>query len=157
MDYEALARYYAQQAGIDPERFVRQMRRESGLDPGAYNRTSGASGIAQIVPRWHPGVNVWDAGASLQYAANLMRGYLDRFGSWADALAAYNAGPSGNWDNPETRGYVADILGPAPLGGDGAAAPPAPAPSPEGCLTGAAGAAGTAAALLWVLLSGGGG
>jgi hypothetical protein len=109
-ELEALARYYATQAGIDPNIFVRQIQRESGFDPNAHNRLSDASGIAQIIPRWHPGVNPYDPGAALQYAANLMASYIRKFGDYTKALSAYNAGPNGNWDNPETNAYVADIL-----------------------------------------------
>ena len=109
-ELEDLARFYATSAGIDPNIFVRQINRESGFDPNAYNRRSGASGIAQIVPRWHPGVNPYDPGAALQYAANLMAKYVRQFGDYTKALAAYNAGPNGDWSNAETTAYVNDIL-----------------------------------------------
>jgi soluble lytic murein transglycosylase-like protein len=156
-ELEALARAAAAQAHIDPELFVRQINQESGFDPTRYNRTSGATGIAQIIPRWHPGVNPWDVGAALQYAANLMRTHLDRYGNYADALAAYNAGPNGNWANSETTAYVAAILGtgapPAADPATGAPAAPAPAPSAtrEGCVPGAVANTTLLLAVLWLL------
>jgi len=77
--------------------------------------SAGAVGIAQIVPRWHPGVDPRDPFASIEYAAGYLRKLFDRFGSWADALAAYNWGP-GNLARlglgaapSETRDYVREI------------------------------------------------
>lgn len=76
---------------------------------------AGAKGIMQIVPKWHPGVDPLDPAAAINYAGKYLRGLYDRFGSWALALAAYNAGP-GNVEKyggvppfSETRAYVRDI------------------------------------------------
>lgn len=120
--YEPYARQAAERHGIDPEIFVRQITQESGWNPRALS-PAGAAGIAQIVPRWHPGVDPWDPWASLDYAARLMAGYLAQFGSYDLALAAYNAGP-GNVDKyggvppfAETQRYVQIILGGAAAGG----------------------------------------
>src|SRR4030067_669402 len=54
-DYQAYARWAAQRAGIDPEMFYRQINQESRFDPSARG-SSGEVGIAQIPPRFHPGV-----------------------------------------------------------------------------------------------------
>jgi soluble lytic murein transglycosylase-like protein len=65
----------------------------------------------------------FDAEASIDAQAHLMRDLLRRFGSVPLALAAYNAGPGAVAacgcvpPYPETRGYVARILG--LLGGAG--------------------------------------
>ncbi len=92
--YINLARSYATQAGIDPDIFVAQINQESGFDPVAGPSSGGAMGIAQIIPRWHPGVDPWDPNASLQYAANLMAGHLGNYGGdIRKALTAYHAGP----------------------------------------------------------------
>ncbi|MDA8186847.1 MAG: lytic transglycosylase domain-containing protein [Dehalococcoidales bacterium] len=116
---DELVEYAIEQAnanGIDPNIFVRQIDQESGFNPNVQS-PAGAIGIAQIVPRWHPGVDPWDPYASLRYAARLMRGYLDQFGSYALALAAYNAGAGavqqygGVPPYEETQRYVAAILG----------------------------------------------
>lgn len=122
----------ATRAGIDPGIFSRQIQQESGFNPGAYN-PSGATGIAQIMPQYHPGVDPSDPHASLDYAAQLMRQNLDRYnGDYPTALAAYNAGPGavaqygGVPPFPETQRYVSAIMG-----GSGNPSPtPSSAPSP---------------------------
>ena len=70
-----LARTYAIEAGIDPDIFVAQINQESGFQTGLTS-SAGATGIAQIIPRWHPGVDANDPDASLRYAANLIAGHL---------------------------------------------------------------------------------
>jgi soluble lytic murein transglycosylase-like protein len=65
----------------------------------------------------------FDASAAIDAQAHLMRDLLRRFGAVPLALAAYNAGPGAVAacgcvpPYPETRGYVARILG--LLGGAG--------------------------------------
>jgi hypothetical protein len=115
VDLHAYARGAASRAGIDPATFERQIQQESGFNPVARN-PSGATGIAQIVPQWHPGVDPTDPIASLDYAANLMAANVHKYGSYATALAAYNAGPGavaqygGVPPFPETQRYIAAIL-----------------------------------------------
>lgn len=89
---------------------------ESDFDPFAFNPTSGASGIAQIIPRWHPDiVDPFDPYEAIPYAGKYLRQMFDRFGTWDLALAAYNWGPTvlaanGIEDAPaETREYIAKI------------------------------------------------
>ena len=61
--------------------------------------------------------NPFDAEPAINAQAHLMRDLLRRFGSVPLALAAYNAGPAPVAacgcvpQYPETRGYVARILG----------------------------------------------
>ena len=119
VDYREIARQIAINAHINPDIFVRQINHESGFNPTAYNNQSGASGIAQIIPKYHPGVDPYDPVAALQYAANLMKGFLDKYGNYESALSAYNAGPNGNWSNAETQAYVSDILGNAGIDNGG--------------------------------------
>ena len=126
------ARQTARRAGIDPGVFERQINQESGFQPDAFNAASGASGIAQIIERWHPAMagKTRDPLASLDYAADLVAGYVEQFGSYRKALASFNWG-SGNvggyvktdgtvvppWDGKretlpsETRRYLDVILG----------------------------------------------
>lgn len=68
---------------------------ESRYDPGAHNVASGARGMMQIIPRWHPGVNVTDLDPQddIFYAAKYLRENYNRFGTWEKALASYNWGP----------------------------------------------------------------
>jgi len=129
--YEPTARNAAFQAGIDPDLFVRQIQQESGFDPDAYNRASGATGIGQIIARFHPDVDPHDPVASLYYAARWMASLRRQFGSYRKALAAYNWGPGnvGGYTRPdgvvippwngerstlpaETQHYLDVILGP---------------------------------------------
>jgi hypothetical protein len=99
----------------DPVQFVEQIREESGLDPNAPPSKAGAIGIAQIVPKWHPGVNASDPQASLDYAAALMARNQVTYGDPNVALAAYNAGPGrvaqygGVPPFEETNRYISDI------------------------------------------------
>lgn len=110
------ARTAAIRNGIDPEIFVRQINQESGFNVSAKS-PAGAKGIAQIVPVWHPGVNVDDPFESLDYAAALMASHFAKYGDYPRALAAYNAG-GGTVDKyggvppfEETQRYVKSILG----------------------------------------------
>jgi soluble lytic murein transglycosylase-like protein len=113
--------------GIDPVLFTRQITAESDFNPHAVSK-AGAVGIAQIMPALHPAVDPTDPYASLDYAARLMRGYINHYGDWRRALIAYNAGPgrlepgnryylpqstilSNAFAGGETMRYVARILG----------------------------------------------
>ena len=115
--WEPIAVQAANSAGIDPSLFLAMIQVESNFNPDAESG-AGAIGIAQIVPRWHPGVDARDPYASLQYAARLLASHLREFGSERLALAAYNAGAGavhsvGNQvpNNGETPNYVEKILG----------------------------------------------
>jgi len=97
-----------------PENLLNQLiNTESEFNPDALN-PSGATGIAQIVPKWHPKVDATDSEASIDYAASLLKKHHDKFGDWDSALAAYNAGPnrvSKGMDKlpEETKNYLAKI------------------------------------------------
>jgi murein DD-endopeptidase MepM/ murein hydrolase activator NlpD len=130
-DLRGFARQAAVNAGIDPGIFERQIDQESGFNPNAFNAGSGATGIAQIIPRFHPDVDPRDPEASLVYAAGWMRRLVDaNEGGYARALASYNWGPGNvggftrpdgtvvpRWDGrrttlpAETRLYLDRILG----------------------------------------------
>jgi soluble lytic murein transglycosylase-like protein len=106
-----------------------QLYAESNFNPFAVSR-AGARGIAQFMPgtaRTYGLANPFDAGASIDAQAHLMRDLLRRFGSVSLALAAYNAGPARVEgcgcvpEYPETQAYVARILG---LMGGAASLPP---------------------------------
>lgn len=113
-NYEQLARNAARAAGIPENLFVSQIRAESGFNPNAQS-PAGAQGIAQIMPAtaagW--GVNPMDPKAALNAAARAMAKYVNSYGSYRDALVAYNAGP-GRVGKPlydETRNYINKIMG----------------------------------------------
>jgi hypothetical protein len=147
-DYRAVAVAAAKKNGIDPNLFVRQINQESGFNPKARSG-AGAIGIAQIVPRWHPGVDPNDPVASLNYAAHLMGTLYRKYGDYEQALSVYNSGQPDAYKDPsfgggETANYVKSIIGgktpPVPAGkiavpGLTPAAPFAPA-APTSPLTG---------------------
>jgi len=88
----------------------------SDIIDGSTASPAGAQGIMQIVPAYHPGVNPLDPAAAIDYAGNFLVSLYHQFGSWALALAAYNAGPGNvrkyNGIPPfaETQAYVSNIL-----------------------------------------------
>jgi soluble lytic murein transglycosylase-like protein len=102
-----------------------QLYAESNFNPFAVS-SAGAVGIAQFMAPTARSLGLADRTdpvASIDAQAHLMRDLLRRFGSVPLALAAYNAGPGPVAacacvpPIPETRGYVARILG--LLGGAG--------------------------------------
>jgi len=96
-----------------------QIYAESNFNPFARS-PAGALGIAQFMPATAAAMGLsdpFDAAASIDAQAHLMRDLLRRFASVPLTLAAYNAGPAPVAacgcvpPYPETRGYVARILG----------------------------------------------
>lgn len=120
MSYQQIAIDAARTAGIDPNLFTRLIQQESGFNPSAVS-PAGAQGIAQFMPGTAAdlGIDPNDPEAALYASASLLREYLDRFGSYELALAAYNAGPGaveqyrGVPPYAETQQYLASILGSA--------------------------------------------
>jgi Transglycosylase SLT domain/D-alanyl-D-alanine carboxypeptidase len=117
----------AQRWNVSAALLAAQLYVESNFNPFAQS-PAGAKGIAQFMPGTASAMglsNPFDAEASIDAQAHLMRDLLRRFGSVPLALAAYNAGPAPVAacgcvpPYPETRGYVARILG--LLGGAGEA------------------------------------
>lgn len=114
------------QYGLPSRLLARVAQQESNFNPGAFNAGSGARGMMQIIPRWHPDVNVTDLDPvdDIFYSAKYLRENFDRFGSWAKALAAYNWGPTNlqkaiaqygdSWKSAlpkETLNYVNNVTG----------------------------------------------
>ena len=125
--YIAIAQQDAQNAGISPDYFVRQIDVESGFNPNAYS-PAGAEGIAQFEPATAAGLGIdpWNPIQSLAGAAHLMASYNNKYGgNYAMAFAAYNGGSgtvqyavnacgSSGWMNclpGETRHYIYEIMG----------------------------------------------
>lgn len=114
----ALARA-AQRWNVSAALLAAQLHAESNFNPLAVS-PAGARGIAQFMPgtaRQYGLRDPFDAPAAIDAQARLMRDLLRRFTSVPLALAAYNAGPAPVAACmcvpaiPETRGYVARILG----------------------------------------------
>lgn len=112
------------QYGLPPGLLARVAQEESGFDPTAVS-PAGAQGLFQFMPATAAdfGIDPFDAKASTYAAAKYLRQLYDKFGSWQQALAAYNWGagnlqrkdlPDGIFGNQlpdETAKYVADIAG----------------------------------------------
>jgi hypothetical protein len=118
----------AQRWGVSAQLLAAQIYAESNFNPFARS-PAGAQGIAQFMPGTARGLglrNPFDPAQSIDAQGHLMHDLLARFASVPLALAAYNAGPAAVArcmcvpPYPETRGYVARILG--LLGGAGEAA-----------------------------------
>lgn len=115
-NYRLAARRAAKRHGLNPDLFERQIGVESNFDPAAGS-PAGAQGIAQFVPGTAKGmgVNLNDGRVSddLDGAARLMASYVKKYGSYENALRAYNAGPGAieaSKGYRETNNYVAKIL-----------------------------------------------
>jgi hypothetical protein len=115
----------AQRWNVSASLLAAQIMVESNFNPFATS-PAGAQGIAQFMPGTAAALGLsdpFDAAASIDAQAHLMRDLLRRFGAVPLALAAYNAGPAPVAacgcvpPYPETRGYVARVLG--LLGGAG--------------------------------------
>jgi hypothetical protein len=109
----------AQRWNVSGTLLAAQLHAESGFNPFATS-PAGAQGIAQFMPgtaRAYGLANPFDAGRAIDAQAHLMRDLLRQFASVPLALAAFNAGPARVAacgcvpPIPETRGYVARILG----------------------------------------------
>ena len=66
---------------------------ESSYNPNAYNSQSGASGLTQIIKRYHPSVaNPFDPYEALSYTAQRLTQWFAEFGSWESSVAAWHSG-----------------------------------------------------------------
>jgi soluble lytic murein transglycosylase-like protein len=115
----------AQRWNVGAAVLAAQLYAESNFNPFAHS-PAGAQGIAQFMPataRAYGLTDPYDAARAIDAQAHLVHDLLRRFGSVPLALAAYNAGAGAVArcgcipPIPETRGYVARILG--LLGGAG--------------------------------------
>ncbi len=90
---QGLARQAASANRIPEKLFFNLIERESGWDPTVVGIT-GDVGIAQLNPSYHPRDVAEDPAQALPYAAKYLKQLFDRFGTWEEALAAYNWGPT---------------------------------------------------------------
>jgi hypothetical protein len=117
----------AQRWNVSAALLAAQLYAESNFNPFARS-PAGAEGIAQFMPGTARSLGLddpLDPEQAIDAQAHLMRDLLRRFASVPLALAAYNAGPGAVAacmcipPYPETRGYVARILGLLGGAGDG--------------------------------------
>ena len=92
---EELVRLNAGRYRLDPSLLSGVVDYESGWNPGAVNRSSGATGLGQVMPR-EAGFpdrpsrqELLDPATNLDWSARILRSGLDRYGSEDKALAAY--------------------------------------------------------------------
>lgn len=119
--FAALIAQAATSTGVPSDFLLRLLKRESGLNPMAVS-PKGALGIAQFMPATAAErglADPFDPVQAIPKAAELLRDLRQRYGNWALAAAAYNAGPGrvdawlvGRLELPkETVDYVANITG----------------------------------------------
>src|SRR5688572_20308640 len=102
-DYRPLARRMARKHGIPENLFLALIKQESGWNPNARSGAN-ALGLVQIHMPSHPDVTEAQARNprfALDWGAKYLASQYKRFGTWRQALAAYNAGPGrvedGSW------------------------------------------------------------
>lgn len=109
----------AQQHGVDPGLLAGIIEVESRFNPNARSG-AGAVGIAQIMPKYHPGVDPTNPRESILYAAKYLRSLEKQLGSIEEAIYAYNGGPGGIRKSAENRAYLPKVLKAAAKYGYGA-------------------------------------
>ena len=110
--------------GIPASLLAALLYHESRFEPSVVS-SAGAEGIAQFMPSTAAGMGIdpTDPTQSIEGAAQLLGSYTRQFGSYADALAAYDAGSSaverygGVPPYAETQAYVPAVLSLAGLSG----------------------------------------
>lgn len=110
--------------GIPASLLAALLYHESRFEPNVVS-SAGAEGIAQFMPATAAGMGVdpTNPTESIEGAAKLLGSYTRQFGSYADALAAYDAGASaverygGIPPYAETQAYVPAVLSLAGLSG----------------------------------------
>ena len=138
--YAGIIRQAAHRFGIPQHLLERTILAESGGNPAAKS-PAGALGLMQLMPATARGLGVtnpFNPHQNIMGGAKYLRDQYNKFGSWREALAAYNAGPAavakygGVPPFHETQHYVHEIMGGLGLPNVGAApreSPPASAAS----------------------------
>lgn len=117
--YEHLVSQAADKYKVPQDMFFRLLKTENDIgNPKAVNPSSGALGLAQFMPATaaEMGVNPKDPHSSIYGAAKYLRALYREFGSWEDAVRAYNWGPGNvakstdpEKDPKETKEYVEKV------------------------------------------------
>lgn len=100
-EFDATINAAAEKEGLPPEVLSGLLRTESNFNPSAYNKKSGATGIAQLLPKYFPkaGQNPHqDIYTAAHYLAQMREDFSaegeDMDTALQSALQAYNAGPT---------------------------------------------------------------
>jgi hypothetical protein len=100
----------ASQYGIDPAILAGVIETESQWNPSARSK-SGAVGIAQIMPGYHPTVDPTKPKEAIFYAAKYLNELRSQLGGNMDeAIYAYNGGPGGIRKSAENRAYHPKVM-----------------------------------------------
>jgi hypothetical protein len=98
--------------GVPINLIAATMNAESGGNPNARSG-AGAVGLMQLMPGTARGLGAADPtdpeqniDAGVKYMAQLN----EQFGDWGKVTQAYNAGPNGNWNNPETKAHLSKVM-----------------------------------------------
>jgi GGDEF domain-containing protein len=132
----AYARASAARRGIDPDFADRLMTRESGFNPKAFNKETGAAGIGQMIPGTAKRFglqNPHDAKESIDKSLDYLAELHRKFGGDTRRMAAGYFAGEGQSDralanpkgNPKTQAYANAV------GGTGRAAPKPTAKAPD--------------------------
>lgn len=78
--------------GVPFDLIARQIEEESKFDPNVV-AADGGSGLMQLTPKYYQGVALFNPQANIDAGVASLASYYADYGSWAQALAAYNAGP----------------------------------------------------------------
>jgi cell wall-associated NlpC family hydrolase len=122
--YAGTVEQAASSNGIPASLLAALLYHESRFEPNVVS-SAGAEGIAQFMPATAAGMGIdpTNPTQSIEGAAKLLGSYTRQFGSYADALAAYDAGSSaverygGVPPYAETQAYVPAVLSLAGLSG----------------------------------------
>lgn len=84
--------------GVDPFYILSVIKAESNFNPKAYNR-SGASGLMQVIPRWHreklKGQSPFNINVAVEAGTQVINEYLDAHkGNLKKAMRKYSGGAS---------------------------------------------------------------
>jgi hypothetical protein len=111
-DYEPLFQAAGQQYGVDPNILKSLASVESGFNPTALNKETGASGLMQFIPATARayGIDPTDPAQAIDAGAKMFRQNLDRFnGNVEHAVASHFAGPDQKQWGPKTDAYIAKV------------------------------------------------
>jgi hypothetical protein len=111
--YKLLAKVLARKYGVDPSVFASLIQQESGWNPNATNKDTGAFGLGQFMPgNMHMyGMNAGIPEQNLEMSAHYLGDLLKKYhGDWNQVLKEY-----GGFSTKDPSGYINSIMGGAKL------------------------------------------